>query len=55
MQVIHRNLKLIESGQQPQESLGRIIMYNYEPAPTPEIQDWAELVLKAWYDATRGQ
>lgn len=31
-------------------TIGRIIAYNYTPAPTQEIQDWADLVLSAWQE-----
>lgn len=45
MQDVHKQLKLIEAGQRPEKSVRRIVAYNYEPAPTPEIQDWAENVM----------
>ena len=31
--------------------IGRLIMYEIEPAPNAEIQQWAESVLTAWHRA----
>jgi hypothetical protein len=47
MQDIHRQLQAAARGEQHAYTMDRIIMYNFEPAPTPELQDWAELVLAA--------
>lgn len=46
---IRKQLTLMKSGQN-KNAIGRMITMNYTPAPTPEIQEWADLVLKAWHE-----
>jgi hypothetical protein len=47
MLAIAKQLEAASRGEQHDYTMDRIIMYNFEPAPTPELQDWAELVLEA--------
>lgn len=47
MQDVQRQLQAASRGEQHAYTMDRIIMYNFEPAPTPELQEWAELVLAA--------
>jgi hypothetical protein len=47
MADIAKQLQAASRGEQHQYTMDRIIMYNYEPAPTPQLQEWAQLVLDA--------
>ena len=47
MQDIHRQLQAAARGEQHAYTMDRIVMYNYEPAPTPVLQEWVNLVLDA--------
>lgn len=51
MKEVHNQLLLLKNGHQANISIGRIIAYNYTPAPNEELQDWADLVLKAWQES----
>lgn len=57
MLEVRKQLLRLKSGQETQTSIGRIVAYNYTPAPTAEIQQWADLVLKAWQESqnSKGQ
>ena len=51
MKEVHAQLLLLRNGHQANTSIGRIVTYNYTPAPNAELQDWADLVLKAWSES----
>ncbi len=45
MQNILKQLEAASRGEKHDYALGRMIMANYQPAPTHELQDWADLIL----------
>lgn len=51
MKEIHTQLLLLKNGHKANISIGRIIAYNYTPAPNLELQEWADLVLQAWSES----
>ena len=51
---IMKQLQAAAKGEQHKWSMGRIIAYNYTPAPIPELEEWANLIL-AVAEELRGQ
>lgn len=55
MRDILNQLRAMKAGHKAQYTIGRIIAYQFTPAPNAEIQDWAEKVLEAWDNHQTGK
>jgi hypothetical protein len=54
IQDVYLALTNMRDGKEPGPNIGRIVTANYVPAPTAEIEAWADLVLNVWHESKRG-
>lgn len=54
MQNVLKQLEAAARGEKHDYALGRMIMANFNPAPTHELQDWADLILEVNWELRKG-
>lgn len=54
VQDVYLALTNMRDGKEPGPNIGRIVATNFVPAPTPELESWADLVLDVWHKS-KGQ